>query len=209
MNVNKSEKAVCFWKYGVLGSLLIGTAGIIITAVLIFLLLCSADFLDIWHVAAIAAVIVLSIQILVTYGMMRLSLASERRLDEGNGIRMFFNGLMVSQLIGILLVVGSVALWWAINYSEIFERRALRKDIEVALNQSQFDQISPFGVPLTNTCEALHITDTKAIDFVYRRSWLTRNRKCESYWQPILVDRGYFITDLRMEDSTEWLRNKS
>ena len=94
---------------------------------------------------------------------------------------------------------------WIVSYGETLGHeeafKIFRKEVEDRLAQTRFDPLSPFGVPFTNTCLTLHISDREIVDYIYRRCY-----KYSRKWKRIPVDRGYEVLYLSIDDRTDWLR---
>lgn len=94
---------------------------------------------------------------------------------------------------------------WIVGYGETLGHeeafKIFRKEVEERLTQTRFDPFSPFGVPFTNTCLALNISDKEIVDYIYGRYY-----KYSRKWKRIPVDRGYEISHLLIDNKTDWLR---
>ena len=94
---------------------------------------------------------------------------------------------------------------WIVVYGETLGHeeafKVFRKEVEDRLAQTRFEPFSPFGVPFTNTCLALHISDREIVDYIYGRCY-----KYSRKWKRIPVDRGYKVSFLSIDDQTDWIR---
>ena len=94
---------------------------------------------------------------------------------------------------------------WIVVYGETLGHeeafKVFRKEVEDRLAQTRFEPFSPFGVPFTNTCLALNISDREIVDYIYGRCY-----KYSRKWKRIPVDRGYKVSFLAIDDQTDWIR---
>lgn len=85
--------------------------------------------------------------------------------------------------------------------------KAFREDVEQAIKDTWFDPFAPLGVSLTNTYVALHFTEQEIADCT--GDWMHRRQKTRD-GLPLIkhpADRGYFITDLRMDKQSDWIES--